>query len=99
MAAPATEVVALAIAREILLVRAPAELRRLRALADEAVHRPGVDELVGLLGHVGDLRVALRDVDDLDAQPARELAPVRARLSGLPASDAGVRRDVEQRLL
>ena len=47
--AAAAEVVPLAVARPVLLVRAPAELGRLRALADEAVDRPGVDELAELL--------------------------------------------------
>ena len=73
----AAEIVALAVAREVALVRAPAQLGRLRALADEAVHRPGVDELARLLGLVGDLRVALGDVDDLDAELARERRPSR----------------------
>ena len=41
----AAAVVPAAVAREVPLVRAPAELGRLAALADEAVDRPGVDEL------------------------------------------------------
>ena len=42
---------------------------------DEAVDRPGVDELADLLGLLGDLGVALGDVDHLDAEVARQLAP------------------------
>lgn len=38
-----------AVAGQVLLVRAPAELRRLAALADETVDRPRVDELAGPL--------------------------------------------------
>ena len=92
------EVVALAVAREVLLVRAPAELGGLLAFADEAVHRPGVDEFVDLLRLRGQLRVALGDVDHLDAELARELPPLLARL-GAAGVDAGVVGDVEQRLL
>ena len=74
----AAEVEALAVAREILFVRAPAELGGLLAFAHEAVDRPGVDELVELLRLRCELRVALGDVDDLDAERARELRPVVA---------------------
>src|SRR5258708_12658483 len=35
-----------AVGREMLLVRAPPEFGGLGAFADEAVHRPGIDELV-----------------------------------------------------
>ena len=45
--------------RQLLLVRAPAHLGRRRAFFAEAFDAPGVDELVDLLGLVGDLRVAL----------------------------------------
>src|SRR5581483_4424208 len=61
----AAEVMALAIAWKIPLVGTPAHLARLRAFADKAVDRPGVDELARLLGHVRDLAIALGDVDDL----------------------------------
>ena len=92
------EIVALAARRQRLLVRAPAELGRLTALADEAVDRPRVDELARTLRHVRDLRVALGDVDHLDLQLGRERRPLlaRARIAG---GDAGVRRKIEQRLL
>src|SRR5688572_5972218 len=91
-------VVPLAVARKVLLVGTPAELCRLLPFAHETVHRPGVLELVELLRLRGELRVALGDVDHLDAELARELAPVvaRRRVAGI---DAGVTRDVEQRLL
>src|SRR5438067_13659632 len=75
----AAEVMALAVARKIALVRAPAHLTRLRALADEAVDRPGVDEFARLLRLGRDLRVALGDVDDLHAEAAGQLAPLGAR--------------------
>src|SRR3954469_10666454 len=84
-----TEVVALAVTRKVLLVRAPAELGRLLAFAHETIHRPGVDEFVELLGLVGELRVALGDVDHPDAELARQLAPVFAPL-GRARVDAGV---------
>jgi hypothetical protein len=96
--AAAAEVVLLAVARPVLLVRAPAELGRLAAFADEAVHRPGVDELVAPSGGTGDLRVALGDVDHLDAELVRERAH-SSRVFGVAVLDAGVGGDVEQRLL
>ena len=42
---PCSRSCAPAVAREMFFVRAPAQLAGLRALADEAVDRPGVDEL------------------------------------------------------
>ena len=54
--------------RQFLLVRAPAHLGRGGALLAEALDAPGVDELVHLLGLVGDLRVALAAVDHLHAE-------------------------------
>src|SRR3981189_1964901 len=67
--------VAPAIRREMLLMRAPAELRGLCAFADEAVDRPGIDELVRLLRHIRDLSVAFGDVHDLDAEGLGQLGP------------------------
>src|SRR3546814_6536310 len=58
----AAEVVPAPVRGQLLLVAAPAELSRLAALADEAVDRPGVDELADLLRTGGDLGVALGDV-------------------------------------
>ena len=93
----ATEVVAVAISREMPLVGAPTEFGGLAALAHEAVHRPGVDELARTLAHRRDLRIALGDVDDLDAEGVREPCPILARVR-VTRSDAGVGGDVEQRL-
>ncbi len=94
----AAEVMALAVARKVALVRAPAHLTRLRALADEALDRPGVDEFARLLRLGRDLRVALGDVDDLHAEAAGQLAPFGAR-AGLAGLHLGVGGDVQQRLL
>ena len=58
---------------QFLFVRAPAHFRRGRALLAEALDAPGVDELVHLLGLVGDLRVALAAMDDLDAEAVRQV--------------------------
>src|SRR5256885_10440038 len=77
--ATAAEMVALAVGREVLLVRAPAELRGLLAFAHESIHRPGVDEFVELLRLRRELRVALGNVNDLDPELARELTPVLPR--------------------
>src|SRR5882757_10063065 len=94
----AAEVVPLAVAGEVTLMSAPTHLGRLRALAHEAVDRPGVDELANLLRNVGRLRVALGDVYDLDAEPVREVAPVAAG-SWVTCIDLRVGGDVEKRLL
>src|SRR5271170_7082883 len=64
-----------AIGREMLFMCAPAEFRGLRAFADEAVDGPGIHEFIGHLWHIGDLRVAFRDVHHLDAECLRELGP------------------------
>src|SRR6185312_2632536 len=96
--AAAAELMAGAIGRQMALMAAPAELGWLRPLADEALDRPGVDELVPPFRPRRDLRVALGDMDDADAEPMRELAPFAARL-GLGHRGAGVARDGEQRFL
>jgi hypothetical protein len=86
----AAEVMALAVAREILLVRAPAQLGRLATLADEAVDRPGVDELVGLLGHRRPACRARRCARP-SRRAARELRPLlaaRGRRRATPVSAA-----------
>src|SRR3982074_1612205 len=67
--------VASAIGREMLLMSAPSEFGGLSPFADEAVDRPGIDELVRNLRHPGDLRVAFGDMHDLDAEGLRQLGP------------------------
>src|SRR5260221_930619 len=79
------------------LVRAPAELGRLRALAEEAVDRPGVDELARLFRDLGDLGVALGNVDDLDPEPLGECGPAGAVGRWLDRW-VGIARDIEERL-
>src|ERR1700734_3064811 len=82
---------------EMLLVRAPAQLGGLSPFADETVNRPGIDELVRFLRHFGDLRVALGDVYDLDAEGLGELGPGLAA-AGRSRIDPGVLGYVEQGL-
>ena len=79
-------------------MRAPAQLRRLAALTDEAVDRPGVHELARPLAEVRHLGVALGDVDRLDAEALRQRGPALAR-GGRQARLADVARDGQQRLL
>src|SRR4051812_16850064 len=88
----------LSVGWKMLFVRSPAELAWLRAFADETVHRPRIHELEAALARFGDLRVALRAMNCLDAQIHGELRPSTAGLWGLDVAFR-VPRDVEQRLL
>ena len=81
--------------RQLPLVGAPSHFRGGRALLAEALDAPGVDEFVHLLRLVGDLRVALAAVDDLDAELPREVVELppgdQVRdLLGRPALDLPV---------
>src|ERR1700738_2546264 len=76
----------------------PAELGRLRAFADKAVDRPGVDEFARLFRDQRYLRVALGDVDDLDAEPRGETSPIAAAGRCL-AAETHVSREIDQCLL
>src|SRR5215470_2993690 len=78
---------------------APTEFGRLPALAAEAVNRPGVDEFADALGHICDLRVPLRDMNNLDAYPVGELRPAGAIGRDGGWHGAGVAGDVNQSLL
>src|SRR6185312_15514177 len=88
----------LTVAWEVALVRAPTQFGGLRTFADEAIYRPGVDELTRLLRYVGHLRVTLGDVNNLHTQTASKIAPVAARLR-VTGVNAAVARDIQQRLL
>ena len=91
----AAEIMALPVAREMPLMRAPAEFGGLRALAEKPVDRPGVDELARRLRDARHLRVAFGDVDRSDPEPLRELAPAGA-VGGRGGARIGVARDIEQ---
>ncbi len=77
---------------------APSEFGGLQSLGHEALDRPGVHERPARLGVSGTLRVALGDVDSLDAQRLCQGCPGLAAL-GFVAGDAKIRLKVEQRLL
>ena len=99
----AAEIVPPAIGREMPLMRAPAELGRLRALADKAVDRPGVDELARLLRRHRHLGIALGDMDGLDAEALGETRPLAAAAGNTGAEprvagEVGA-GEVEKRLL
>ena len=81
-----------------LFMGAPAQFRRLHALGQEALDRPGVDEDVARLGGLGHLRVALGDMHALDAQTMGQAGPAFAG-GGLGRVVAEVAGDVDQRLL
>jgi hypothetical protein len=88
----------LSIGGEMPFMGAPAELGGLRALADKPVDRPGVDEFPRLLGDRRDLRVALGDMDGLDAEPLGEFGPAGALLGRLRCRVSRA-RDIDERLL
>ena len=91
-------VMPMAVLREPGFVRAPAEFGRLKALRDETLDRPCVHEDVPRSRHAARLRVALGDVDALDAQPPHHLrpaGPVARRRDGL----ADIARQCFERLL
>src|SRR5581483_12473463 len=72
---------------------------RLHAFGEEALDRPRIDEGPELLRRAGVLRVALGEVDTLDAKVAGELRPAvpRRRLDEIRHVD--VADEVDQRLL
>ena len=89
-------------------MRAPAHLGRGRPFLAEALDAPGVDELVHLLGPIGDLRVALAAMNDLDAELVGQVIELLRR--GMVRNPLGLRAaeflvgqrplgDVQQRLL
>src|SRR5262249_50040338 len=86
-----------AVGRHGLLMGAPPEFGRLQALRHEAFDRPGVDEDAAGLRIARALRIALGDVDALDAGALHQARPVFARLR--LAGDAEVARHVDERLL
>jgi hypothetical protein len=78
---------------------APAEFGRLTAFADEAVDRPGVDELADFLRRERHLGVALGDVDHFHAEAWREPRPSRRACVGSSRRRPVSAGDVQQRLL
>ena len=65
--------------RQFLLMRAPTHLGRRGSLFAEALDAPGVDELVDLLGPVGDLRVPFAAVNHFDAKQLGEMVELASR--------------------
>ncbi len=94
----AAEVVPAGVRRHQLLMRAPAELRRLQAFGAKPLDRPGVDEHAARLWLARALGIALGDVDALDAGALHQPRPVVAGL-GLLDLQADLGGDVKQRLL
>src|SRR5215510_14119615 len=52
---------------------APSHLGRGCPLLAKSFHAPGIDELVYLLGFIGNLRIALAAVNDFDAELVRQM--------------------------
>ena len=92
-----TKIVTAAVRWKMPLVRPPAELGRLGAFTDEPVDRPGVDEFVRLLGPIRDLRIALGDMDHLDAERLGKAGPIGAVCRNL-VLQAVVPRQIDQSL-
>ena len=93
---------------QLFFMGAPAHLSRGRPLFAEALDAPGVDELVHLFGLIGDLRVALAAMNDLDAELVGQVVEllrlgVVRDLLRLSAAELLVRQglpsDVQKRLL
>ena len=84
--------------RHPFFVGAPAELGRLHALGDEALDRPGIDELAHGLGGLGALGVALGDMNALDACIHHQPGPFLLRF-GLFEGQAEIGGQVQQGLL
>src|SRR5687768_13730583 len=59
----------------VTLVAAPSELGRLKALAHESIHRPGIDEFIGLFTLRPYLRIALGDMNGLYFKARCQLGP------------------------
>ena len=90
----------LGVLRHPLLMRAPAEFGRLHAFRNEAFDRPRVPEHVHRLRLLGALRVALGNVDALDAGLLHQLGPALAVvLRGFPELEAKIGGKVHKRLL
>src|SRR5882757_238299 len=94
---PRTGLVPPSVGWKCQLVGTPAEFRGLASLRDEAVDRPGVDKLVRLFVLPRVLRVALGNVNDLDAEATGQMGPFLA-IPWLGRGNAGVLGKVEQRL-
>ena len=95
-------------ARQFLFVRAPAHLGRRRPFFAKALDAPCVDELVDLFGSIGNLRIALAAMNDLDAKLVGQVVElprlgVVRDLLGLRAGELPLRegplRDIEERVL
>src|SRR5688572_13687273 len=84
--------------RQMLFMRSPAELGGLKALRDEAIHRPCIPKCIDRFWLPGPLGIALGDVNALNSKGLHQPPPAFAGTGdiGLPASVPG---DVEQGLL
>ncbi len=90
--------VALGVCRFPLLVRTPAKLGGLEAFGQKAFDGPGVPEHVRRLRLLGPLRIALGNVDALDADLLHQLRPTLA-VGWLLELDAGFSGHVDKRFL
>src|SRR5687768_2487041 len=59
----------------VTFVATPSELGRLKALAYEPIHRPGVDEFIGLFTPGPYLRISLGDMNGFYFKARRQLCP------------------------
>src|SRR5687768_14835838 len=59
----------------VTFVAAPSELGRLKALAYEPIHRPGVDEFIGLFTPRPYLRISLGDMNGFYFKAGRQFGP------------------------
>ncbi len=64
---------------DVAFVRAPAQFGRRHAFLEEAFDAPGVDEFVDSLGLIGDLGIALADVNHFDVGKLRQCREIFIR--------------------
>jgi hypothetical protein len=86
-----------AVCRHPFFGSTPAQFGRLHAFRDKAIHRPGIDENVERLRFRRTLRVALGDMDALDACVAHQARPAILVLRDV-AAEAEIGGDIEKRL-
>src|SRR5262245_50985174 len=84
--------------RQLLLMGPPPHLRRCRSLFSKAFDAPRINELVDFLGPIGDLRIALTAMNNLDPKLVSQMVELsRRRVVGDPLGLCAVELPISQR--